>query len=111
MMKYYLQIFIEKALTIYYKSDGNVINYNDTTKSIAGHMWFRIFIENKGNNVINESIVDAGYTSKGIVDNDAKSYAKEPKCQSQKLPITKEAYEKLKEFAQISNNDEKKGEI
>ena len=100
MNRYYIQIFIEKALTIYYKSDGNgIINYNNATKSVAGHMWFRIFIENNDNNVINESIVDAGYTLNGIVNNDAKSYAKEPKCQSKKLPITKEAYEKLKKFA------------
>ena len=94
MSNYSIQIFIEEALTPL--SNGG--------KSLAGHMWFQI-IENKDGKDMEP--ISAGYTSKGIVDNDNITYRrKKSTCESSKLPITKEAYEKLKEFAQPSNQKE-----
>ena len=85
--RYSIQIFIEEALT----------PLSNGSKSLAGHMWFQITEKNKdGENI---ETINAGYTSKGIVDNDDEGYDGDSKCESSKLPITKEAYEKLKKFA------------
>lgn len=72
---YYIQIFIEEA--------GAPLNNGG--KSRAGHMWFRISKYDAYGNVIENSIIDAGYTSKGIVNNDDVTYAGKPTCESPRL--------------------------
>ena len=79
--KYYIQIFIEKAGTPYLKENSK----ND--KSVFGHMWFRIYALDKYDNEIER--FDAGYTPKGIVNDDDEAYLGNPACQSSALEITK----------------------
>ncbi|WP_110558894.1 hypothetical protein [Helicobacter cinaedi] len=93
MSSYYIQIFIEEA--------GTPLNNGD--KSRAGHMWFKIYALDEDSNIIEEK--NAGYTSNGIVNDDNITYQREKAaCESQALEITQETYEKLKEFADKTNN-------
>ena len=64
-------------------------------------MWFRIYALDKYGNEIER--FDAGYTPKGIVNDDDEAYLGDPACQSSALKITKSSYDKLKDFANKEN--------
>lgn len=96
-MKYYIQIFIEKAGTKYQKKNESE---TEIAYSMAGHMWFRIYQTDEYGQEIKNSIKDAGYTPNGIVNTDDENYLGEPACQSSPLSITKQQYYTLAKLAQ-----------
>lgn len=100
-MKYYIQIFIEKAGTKYQKKNEGE---TEITHSMAGHMWFRIYQTDEYGQEIKNSIKDAGYTPNGIVNTDDENYLGESACQSSPLSITKQQYHTLAKFAQNIKN-------
>ena len=68
---YYLKVHIESAGTKHTDSEGV------TTKSLAGHMWYEIYQKDSNGNIISGDgkQLNAGYTGKGVVDNDGTAYA------------------------------------
>ena len=95
--KYYIQVHIESMGTDY-KASGE----NNITKSIAGHMWYQLHIEDSIGNTINKPI-DSGYTARGIVKDDSTSYLGSPAFSSKRKEITKEQFEILKDFGDKEN--------
>ena len=104
---YYIKIFIEKRGTIHRSEDKKTGKIKES-KSTAGHMWFKIYATDEKGEIIDSTQLNAGYTKKGIVNDDEVAYLGNSACESQALEITQEAYGKLVEFAQASFDEDKK---
>ncbi|MCK9546573.1 MAG: hypothetical protein M0Q25_07685 [Sulfurospirillaceae bacterium] len=90
---YYLRVHIESAGTEYQKDENSEI-----TKSQAGHVWYQVYEKDNEGSIIDETKMNAGYSLKGIINDDEKAYLGDPAFSTSELELTKEQFDILKKF-------------
>ena|GEM_PF-2645530 len=73
-------------------------------KSLAGHMWYEIYQKDENGTVSNQQ--NAGYTSDGVTNEDAKNYAGNPAYSSKEIAITQEQFDTLQKLSQYRKQND-----